>query len=79
MFTLMIFAVVSLPFEELKSYQQNLRLVPEHPASRAKGLGRRAGRSQPVAGWLWGRCWGGDSFGSEKSYVPSPFLSPSSC
>lgn len=32
-FTLMIFAVVSLLFEELKSYQQNLTVGPEQPDS----------------------------------------------
>lgn len=33
LFTLMIFTVVSLLFEEVKSYQQNLTLGPEHPDS----------------------------------------------
>lgn len=33
LFTLMIFAVVSLQFEELKSYQQNLTVGPEQPGS----------------------------------------------
>lgn len=33
LFTLMIFTVVSLLFEELMSYQQNLTPGPEHPDS----------------------------------------------
>lgn len=38
LFTLMIFSVVSLLFEKLINYQQNLAPGPQHPDSSAKDL-----------------------------------------
>lgn len=51
LFTLMIFTVVSLLFEKLMSYHQNLAPAPQHPDSWAKDLEKMLAE---VSWWLHG-------------------------